>query len=257
MGGHGEGGSKATGESRRVGPGWTCRGCAKEAVHCCWVGSSSTNSPGTAPSPWDCPGTPGAGTGRMYWAACSWAGQGWAGFKAGAGGLGAAKKNSRDPSVQGLSNPGCSSPTWYSKPTLAGRGAALPSLQAAGGAAGAAGRAELSGPAALSGKEMSKSRGPGREGEERDSWAPQGTSADPLPPPPAAACCRLPLPQFPQRGTAAPPGPGGGKVEVKHSHTAMRAPRCPARQGGGQNGQARQEPAACARPQAAGLRAPA
>lgn len=35
--------------------------------------------------------------------------------------------------MQVLSNPGCSLPAWYSKPTLAGRVAALPSLQAAGG----------------------------------------------------------------------------------------------------------------------------
>lgn len=50
-GGHG----KATGESKRVGPGWTCQGHARGAVHCCWVGSSATNSLGTALPP--CPET--------------------------------------------------------------------------------------------------------------------------------------------------------------------------------------------------------
>lgn len=70
-GGHGEGGRQGHGGEHES---WARDGHVKavplkEAVHCCWVGSSSTNSPGTAPSP--CPETPGAGTGHMYCAACS------------------------------------------------------------------------------------------------------------------------------------------------------------------------------------------
>lgn len=62
---------------------------------------------------------------------------------------------------------------------------------------------------------MSKSRGPGREREERDSRAPPGTSVEPLlppqlPPPPPSLCLSFP------KG-AWPPTLGlvGGKVEVK------------------------------------------
>jgi len=155
-------------------------------------------------------GPPGARTGHTYWDACGWAGQGAGRAQGRPQWMGAAQKNLRDPSCARAEQPRgqLASLAQQAHPPGLQR-LRPPSLQAAG-AAGVAGRAELSGPAVLSGKEMSKSRGRGREGEEQDSRAPRGTGANALPPPPAAARHLLPLPQFPQRGTAAPPGPGGG-----------------------------------------------
>lgn len=115
------------------------------------------------------------------------------------------------------------------------------------GAAGAACRAQLSRLAVLSGKEMSKSCGPRREGEEQDSRAPPGILADPLPPSPAAIRHLLPLPQFPPNGTAASIGSGREKTKVKNSPTATQALRCLAGYGygGGWFGEVRQWSLGC------------
>lgn len=171
-------------------------------MHCCCKGTR--NSPGTTVSP--CPATPGTRPWQMSWVACRQS------SKASAGGWGCLEKK-EGPFLRW----GCATRVQL---TILAQQAHPPGPHwaAGSGAAGGAGRAELSGPAGLSGKEMSKSRGPGREREERDSRAPPGTSVEPLlppqlPPPPPSLCLSFP------KG-AWPPTLGlvGGKVEVKLGH---------------------------------------